>query len=145
MREHLWPAHGCQDADHGADGVTHEDRVLEPQFVADLQHVLGIAGERAVLAAVVSRVVGAAGADVIEEHDAVTVLEGGEHPAPHLLVAAEAMREHEWRAALSADRDVVPAQCRHRFSVERMDENRPAPSCEGCPTTASMSSTNDRA
>ena len=82
-----------QDADHRADRVPDEDDVGELQLAADLDDVGGVAAQRGVLLRVVGREVGVAGADVVEEHDAVVDGEVRGDEPPHRLVAAEAVRE----------------------------------------------------
>ena len=64
-----------QHADHRAHRVADEDHVGELELAADLEHVVGVAVERGVALRVVGRQVRAAGADVVEEHDAVVGLE----------------------------------------------------------------------
>ena len=57
---------------------------------------------------VVGALVRAAGADVVEQHDPVVVLERGRDQAPHLLIAAEAMREeHRLRRLRAGNPHVV--------------------------------------
>jgi hypothetical protein len=57
-----------------------------------------------------------AGTDVVEEHDLVVVLERRRHEAPHVLVAAESVREQHGLLAASRDLHVVAANhvLRHR-------------------------------
>ena len=83
----------CEHRDHRAHRVSDQNDVFEPQLVADLEHVARVALTRAVFVAIVRHRVGAARADVVEEHDSMRVLEGRRHVAPHVLVAAKAMRK----------------------------------------------------
>ena len=93
LREALRLLDRREHADHRAHRVADEDHVAQLQLAADLEHVVGVALQRVVLAAVVGGEVGAAGADVVEEDDAVVVLERRRDEAPHVLVAAEAVGE----------------------------------------------------
>ena len=106
--------HGGEDPDHRAHGVPDEDQIVQLELAADLEHVVGVTLERPVLEAVVRREVRAAGADVVEEDDAVFVLERRGDVPPHVLIAAEPVHEHH---RLGPDRagqnDVVPADHVH--------------------------------
>ena len=84
-----------------------EDDIFQPELFADLQHVTRVSVEGAVLRSIVRREVRSAGADVIEEHDPIRVLEGRCHEAPHVLVAAEAVREEHRLVAAARDTNVV--------------------------------------
>jgi hypothetical protein len=103
-------------ADHRAHGVTDEDHVLELQLATDLQDILRVAIERAVLFAIVGSHIGPASADVIEQHDAEAVLEGRRHEAPHVLIAAETVREQHALVATAGDADVIALGDGHRSS-----------------------------
>ena len=106
--EQLRPLDGGEHADHRADGVPDEDHVPEPELVADLEHVLGVAVERGVALRVVGGQVGAARADVVEEDDPMIVREGGRDEPPHVLVAPEPVREeHRLPRHAPAHVDVV--------------------------------------
>ena len=82
-----------------------EDRVGHVERPADLQYVVGVAVEAAVAFAIVCPEVRRPGADVVEEHHSVVVLEGRRHEAPHVLVATEAVRE-EHGASVRASADL---------------------------------------
>ena len=106
---------GREHPDHRAHRVPDEDRAGEPQLAADLEHVGGIPLERSVLAPVVGGGVRLAGAHVVEEDHPVFILEGGSDEPPHVLVAAEAMREDHGLAPFGArELDVVSSQDVHK-------------------------------
>ena len=79
----------------------------ELQLAADLEDVGGVAVERRVLRAIVGGNVGLPGADVVEEHHAMGVLERGGDQAPHVLIAPESVREHDRAVAAPENADVV--------------------------------------
>ena len=100
-----------EDADHAAHRMPHEDHVVQVEGFEDLQQVLRVPVERVVLAPVVCRDVGVAGADVIEEHDLVVFLEFGRDEAPRLETAAEAVGEdHRATVGVAAHENVVPRE-----------------------------------
>ena len=84
-----------EDADHRRHRMPDEDDVAQAQLVADGEHVLGVPVEGAVTVTVVGRRVGTSGTGVIEQDDRVIGLEARSDEAPHLLVAAEPVREHD--------------------------------------------------
>ena len=90
--------------------MTDEHSVLQAQFAANLDDVLGVAGKRGILCMVVGRKVGASGTDVIEKHHFKFVFEFWRHEAPHVLVAAEAVGENHSSVAVSTHLDVVSCQ-----------------------------------
>ena len=96
--------------------MADENRLAEAEFVADLHDVIGISGEIRVFGGIVGREIGAAGADMIEQDRPETAFERRRHVAPHVLVAAEAMREHHGPFAMSRDVDVVTCASRHGAS-----------------------------
>ncbi len=87
-----------EDAHHGADRVPDEHDVVEIERFADLEHVLGVAVERSVAIRVVRLEVGVADADVVEQHRAERGAELRFDEAPHVLIAAEPVREDDRRA-----------------------------------------------
>jgi len=87
--------------------VADEHDVFERELAADREHVVHVAVEPFVLRAIVGASVRAAVADIVEEHDSVVVLEGGRDEAPHVLVAAEAVREEHRLRAAAGDLHVV--------------------------------------
>ena len=88
-----------EHADHAAHGVADEDHVVQIELVANVEHVLRVALERCVALGVVRGEIGLSRADIVEEDDAVVVLERRSHEAPHVLVATEAVcEEHRLRA-----------------------------------------------
>jgi hypothetical protein len=96
--------------------VAHEDDVFELQLLADLQHILGVAVERAVFRPVVSRHVRGARADMVEEHHAEVVLEGRRDEPPHVLITTEAVREQHRFLAATGGPDVVACDDSHGHS-----------------------------
>ena len=88
--------------------MAHEDGVLQVQFASDLDHIVGIAGKRRILAGIVGRKIGAAGADMVEQHDLEVPFELRRHEPPHVLIAAEAVGEDHGSVAGATDVHVVP-------------------------------------
>ncbi len=85
-----------------------EDRVGQFQLPRDLHDVLGVPREGAVPVPVVGRQVGPPSPHVVEQHDAMVLLERRHDEPPHLLVAPEPVREHHRTAVrLTDDRDGV--------------------------------------
>ena len=82
--------------------MADEDGVLQVQLSADLDHVIGIAGQARIFGPVVGAKVRAAGADVVEQDSAEILFERGRHESPHVLVATEAMGEHHRPLASAA-------------------------------------------
>ena len=116
---------GREDPDHRAHGVAHEDDVLEVKGTADLQDVVGVAPQVGVSVRVERRQVGPAGSHVVEEDDPMGVLEGRGDEAPHVLVAAEPVREQHGRAVGPARHDhVVAGECVHRPTLARVSRSR---------------------
>jgi hypothetical protein len=114
LREPLRLLDRGEDADRRADRVADEDDIPQVQLVDDLEDVLGITVEGGVPLLVVGAEVGPAGADVVEEHHPMGVQERGRDGAPHVLVAAVAVREHHRLALCPAgDRYRVPLYGRH--------------------------------
>src|ERR1700760_3057741 len=100
--------------------MPNKDSIFQPQLAANLHHVPGIAGQRRIFGAIISREVRTAGADVVEQHDLEIVLKLRRHEAPHVLVAAETMGEHHAPPASSAHVHVVPGQYVHASSSSVM-------------------------
>ena len=65
----------CQDSNHGTHRMPDEDGLGELQVAAYLENVGGVAVERRVFLSIVGRWVGLSGADMIEQHHAMRVLE----------------------------------------------------------------------
>ena len=108
-----------EQADHRADRVPDEDRRPLAELGDDLEEVVGVAVERAVLLRIVRGHVGVAGADVVEEDGAVPLRIGGREPSPHVLVTAEAVPEEHGGGAGPLDADVVPFPDGHHRIVRR--------------------------
>ena len=84
--------------------------VLQSQSTTDLHDVVGVAGKRRVLGLVIGRKVGSSRADVVEKHHLEVVFELRRHEAPHVLIAAEAVREDHRPVTASTHVDVVSRQ-----------------------------------
>lgn len=95
------------------DGGGHLAGPAQVIGVDDLQHVVRIAMERGVLAGVVGAEVGQAAAHHVEGDGAATRGIARRQQAPHVLVAAEAVGEHEAAGAIALDLHVVSAPDRH--------------------------------
>jgi hypothetical protein len=128
-----WPDHdlgheafrrldGGEQADHGADRMADEYHRSGRTFVEDLEQVVGVAVQRAVLAAVVGAEVGAAAADQVEGDGAETLAEGGGDESPHGLVAAEAMGKHHGCGPIAGHLDVISGQYGHVIYQEGDDD-----------------------
>ena len=90
-----------QQADVAADRMRDQRDAAQPQRVADLDHVLGVAIEPGIALAVERGRIGLAAADIVEQHLAVRVLECPRDPVPHVLVAAEAVAIQDHGAVLA--------------------------------------------
>ncbi len=101
----------------GAHGMPDEHDVLERELVADVEDVLRVAVERAVAPGVVGRELRASVPDVVEQHDAVAIVERRVNVPPHVLVAPEAVGEHHRPDAATNDLDVVPFDDAHARTV----------------------------
>src|SRR5690242_4860050 len=84
---------GGEHADHAAHRVADEDYVMKIELVNDIEHIVGVAAQCRIFLGVVVVEVGFTRANVIEQYDAVVVLERGHDESPHVLIAAEAVRE----------------------------------------------------
>src|SRR5215210_4567619 len=85
------------------------------ELAADLQNVVSVTLQRVVFGEVVGREIGPPRANVVEQHDLVLTLESRRDQAPHVLIAAEAVREHHRLAPChTGEGDVVPVQHAHR-------------------------------
>src|SRR5665213_856404 len=82
-----------EHADHGADGVPHEDYVTQVEGRQDVEDVLRVAMQAVIAVLVEGRPVGFPTADVVEHHNTIIALERRCDPSPHRLVAPEAMRK----------------------------------------------------
>ena len=102
---------------------------------------LRVAVERRVALGIVRGEIGLARADVVEQDDPVVVLERGRDEAPHVLVAAEAVREEHGLGAAAEDLHVVAVQnrCIDRIQPQahwrrRASRNTLAKLTSDCPT-----------
>ena len=84
-----------------------EYRVLQAELAADFDDVVGIAREGRILGLVVGFQIGPAGADVIEKDRDEVLFERWRHEPPHVLVAAEPVREDHGPVAGAANMHVV--------------------------------------
>jgi hypothetical protein len=81
--------------------------VCEIEFLADLDEIIGITLEVGIFIAAISGKVGAAGPDMIERHDSEILLECRRDEAPHVLIAAETMREEHGAVAAPTHLHIV--------------------------------------
>ena len=118
LAERAGRARGRQHADHRADGVADEDRVARGRAPRRSRRRRRRSRRARRSGRGRRREVRAAGPDVVEEHDAVVGLELRRHEAPHVLVAAETVREDD-RApvGLPADLDMVAGEDVHAPAV----------------------------
>lgn len=107
-----------KDANHRAHRMADENDIFEPQLFTNIEHVRGVSVERAVLRSIVRRQIRPTRSHVIEQDDAIRVLEGRSHVAPHVLVAAKTVREHHRLVAMAGDADVVANNSGHGGSGE---------------------------
>jgi hypothetical protein len=108
--------------------MADEDRPFETERRADLYDIVGVAREMGIFVAVVGREVRPAGTDMIEQDNAKLVLEVAGDVAPHILVAAETVREH-YRAltgpedlhiiSLDYHPSALPQECRPAYSLRQ--------------------------
>jgi hypothetical protein len=87
--------------------MSDEYRVLQAEFAADFDDVVGIAGQRRILGLVVGLEIRPASADVIENDRHVVFFELRSHEPPHVLVAAEPVREDHGPVAAAPNMHVV--------------------------------------
>jgi hypothetical protein len=88
--------------------VADEHHVCELQLLQDLEQVVGVPVQRVVFREVVRLEVRPARAHVVEDDHAVVGEERGGDFAPHILVAAESVREDDRRAErIAGDGHVV--------------------------------------
>src|SRR5215217_5677252 len=90
--------------------MSDEHRVLQLKSTPDLHHVVGITLEPSVFRRLLSGEVRSASADMIEKNDAEVRFEGASHRGPHVLIAAEAVREHHGARARARDVHVIAAE-----------------------------------
>jgi len=101
--------------DHRRNGVPNEDDVTQSELVTDLHHVIGVAVQRGIAVRVVRGEIRVAGADVVEQGDAMIIYEVRDQAPPHALVAAEPVRHEEHRGVFRPEgRDAVPFPVRPR-------------------------------
>ena len=110
LPEHPGRLKGGQNADHCTDGMPDKHSVLQAQFTANFDEVLGIARKRRILSMVLGRKVGASSPDVVEKHHFEIVFEFGRHEAPHILIAPEAVGKNHSTVAVTTHVDVVFCQ-----------------------------------
>ena len=79
----------------------------------DLDQIVGIAVEAGIFAGIISGKVRPARTDVIEQHREMVGLESRRDEAPHVLVAAEAMRENHGPMAGSGRYDMIAGNNSH--------------------------------
>jgi hypothetical protein len=96
-------------ADHRADGMTDEHRIVNRQRLADVQDVVRVALECCVPRAIERRRVRLAMAHVVEQHEAKIIFERRYQVPPHALVATETVRQQHGARTLPEHADVVTA------------------------------------
>ena len=105
--EHARRLERREKADHRTNRMADEDRVLEAEFVADLDHVVRVARKRGVFLGIVGLQVRPARPDMVEKDSPKSVLESGRHVPPHVLVAAKSVGEHHRRGTGAGRMNVV--------------------------------------
>ena len=90
--------------------MSDEHRILQLKSAPDPYHIFGITVELSVFRRLVRGEVGSAGADMIEKNDAEIRFEGASYRIPHVLIAAEAVREHHGARARARDVHVIAAE-----------------------------------
>ena len=99
-----------QDADHRAHRMPDEDHLPQVQLAADLPYVVRVAVQGRVPLLPPGREVRAARTHMVEQHDPEPLGEDRSHQTPHVLVAAEPVRQHDHRSVRGPEfHDVVPA------------------------------------
>ena len=88
---------GRQNPDHGADRLPDEHHRSEIELWADLQDVIGVAVQRGVPLPAPRREVRSAGSHMVEQYDREVLGQRGCHQPAHVLVTAEAVRQHHHR------------------------------------------------
>ena len=76
--------------------MAYEYRIANGERLADLKNVVGISRQARVAAAIEGGRIRASVADIVEQHDAEVVLEGGHDMPPHVLIAAIAVGQDSW-------------------------------------------------
>jgi hypothetical protein len=96
-----------QQGDHAAHRVADDGHRAEGEPMQDVEQVQRITVDLVVAVVGVGQPVGATETDMVEQHDAVVLLELAGHRPPRGLVAAEAMREHQCPGRITQNLDVV--------------------------------------
>ena len=102
-----------QHADHRAHRVANKNGILQVQLMDDFDQIVRIACEASILLRIVSRRIGAARANLIEQNRAKLAREGGSDVTPHILVAAIPVSENHGSWATALNSDVVSNLSRH--------------------------------
>jgi hypothetical protein len=111
-----------EQADHGAHGAADDDDRPRRERLDDLQSIVGVALQAAVPRGIVCRQIRHPAADEVVEDDAVALLVRRREPAPHALVAAEAVREDHRQGTVARHADVV--SLRHAHAAPDSDTRR---------------------
>ena len=93
--------------------MTDENGAVQPQFLADLDEVFGVAGQARILRWIICGEIGPAGSDMIEQDRSKVVLKRGRHEPPRVLVAAVAVGEDHRPSARPLNPDIVATASRH--------------------------------
>ena len=95
LLKELGAADGGEDADHGGEGVGDQRAPLDAEGVEDREQVVDVGVQGGVPVEVEVVGVDAPSAGEVVEDDAVVAEEERHDLAPHRLVGAEAVRQHE--------------------------------------------------
>src|ERR1700712_1958464 len=90
--------------------------IAEAELAPNLHDIIGVSGQVTVFGRVIGGKVGPARTDMIEQNRPKAVFEYRCHVAPHILIAAKAMREHHRAFTSSRDMDIIAYASRHRAS-----------------------------
>ena len=90
--------------------MTNEHHIANLKSPADIKDVLGIPFQAPVPGLAVGVEIGLAPAHVVEQDNAVIVLEGRGDESPHVLVAAEPVGKEHGPTATAEDSDLIAAQ-----------------------------------
>ncbi|MEI4263878.1 hypothetical protein V8352_19275 [Roseovarius sp. D0-M9] len=107
--EALWRISGGHQPDCATNRMPNECGAVQIECIANLAQILGITFQLTMPDRVESRDVRVAATCVIEENEA-KVLQIRLKPTPHVLVAAEAVCEHERMLAIATHNHIVPVQ-----------------------------------
>jgi hypothetical protein len=87
--------------------VADKYSILEIELPTNLHHIVGITVERSVFLRVVSRDIGLAGTNMIEQHGLEPIFEGRRYETPHILVTAITVGKHHDAIPVAFDNDII--------------------------------------